>query len=722
MQVVIELPKFWKRVLHSCGSNRPYSYSIIHAALDVRALESMMAIALSAPDVTAVIIPKSKLARAKYLFKQWMPEEKLEAWDGAAFNFDRMWITTDFETIPIEVEQALIPFAHELEDQPKNLPQRVIAAGILPQPGHWFVAWSTAADSQHKINAEGVIKEFRDQQRLMLPTSHPMYSQHMLCEYATSSRRMHNFSAFAKDRLFIRSDKRPEYMTARQQEHARAQLGDAWSSARPGVAIGTPIVPFELSSVQRRYLAMKRLGRKKGFRKFLLLKYRRGGFTTLEQAESYALVSECSNSHVITLAHTLESTQRIFRMVDTYHEKDPRAIQRVGDSKTRLELANGSYFFIGTAGGKSVSRGDTLARVHGSEVSRWCMGPRQMELVAELIAGLSGAASNGEIVLETTPNGHEFFHSLYVDAKNGLNDYWPIFIRWFDDPGNVAPAGSFSESEILDTLTEREKELVALHDLSVAQIAFRRAAEKAYRRLMPQELPEDDASCFLSSGHCYFDTPLLIGYLHAGIEKPLSSRHVPGGVEEIFEAPQPSCKYAAGCDTSEGIPGCDPNGVGIVRVDSGKQVAHVHGLFKPTTLAEHAVRLCRTYNNALLGVERENHGHAVLQEVIRLGYSRSHNQGGSLYYFKDGRPGWSTNEQTRVEMLTGLDSFLCDGGLHEIRDTMFLNECLTFNLQTSGKFEADPGAHDDSVMKWALAYRMRKERPRKLHLTVVEDD
>ena len=65
----------------------------------------------------------------------------------------------------------------------------------------------------------------------------------------------------------------------------------------------------------------------------------------------------------------------------------------------------------------------------------------------------------------------------------------------------------------------------------------------------------------------------------------------------------------------EGLKGCDNNGAGVIRVDTGAQVASIHGLFPPKALAILSVKLAYEYNQAMLGIERNNHGHAVLAEV-----------------------------------------------------------------------------------------------------------
>jgi hypothetical protein len=479
--------------------------------------------------------------------------------------------------------------------------------------------------------------------------------------------------------------------------------------------------------MQRRYLARKRLTRALGKpARFLLLKYRRGGFTTLEQALSYYECATAPGVECATLAHTLSDTQRIFEITQRLHENDPRAPRRLDDSKSKIVLENGSSIFTGTAGGHGFARGATLRRVHGSEVAQWCSGPNQTRDVDDLVAGLVGAASNGEVVLESTPNGVEWFCQTYRDAKRGLNDWTPIFLPWFADRANVALDGTYDALEVQETLTPEEVELVAKHSLTIEQVAWRRAQARSFGRLFKQEFPEDDESCFLTSGICYFSVDVCL-LLSKRAPPPIFERQAKGYVERRWEQPVKDVEYVAGCDTSEGIPGCDPNGIGIMRRDTGAQVLSIHGFLSPKALADECARVCTEYNGALLGVERQNHGHAVLQRLREIGFDRPHFRGGSLYYFHrvehrpgvhesndSDRPGWDTNSQTRDMMLAELAQAIEEsvqvGRVQWPRDVDFLSECMSFRLQSSGKFEADSGAHDDTVIKWAIAWQMRKHR------------
>ena len=60
-----------------------------------------------------------------------------------------------------------------------------------------------------------------------------------------------------------------------------------------------------------------------------------------------------------------------------------------------------------------------------------------------------------------------------------------------------------------------------------------------------------------------------------------------------------------------------------------------------------------------------------------------------------------------------------ESGAMIIRDRQFLEELLSFRLQSSGKFEHDTGAHDDTIFKWGIGWQMRKFRRPKPGVSVA---
>lgn len=728
--ISLSVPKMFAPLTSEPESKR----AIEHARLNCRIVETVAGLAVQAwaAGRSVVIFAGSESQRANHVLNTLVGQigAKVVRFSSQGISSEyksfrlpsgaELWLASGDtfykEELPwTRVDQVFGIGCHAINtDITTLIPDAIVTlAGELAERTHWFYEYARQTPDIHRFDAEAITTVWPDQKNRILPKNDPFYERAMLLQDVEPKFTTSAFFSFARRRLKVRTDKVLDHLDQRQREEGRAQYG-------------TPVVTMEPTAFQRKYAAKKRWWKRQGKRFVIVIKYRRGGITTWEQGESYAICAERPRSDCITLAHTTKSTRRIFRIAKLFHEKDPAKPQLINPSKTALEFSNGSYFFIGTAGGTGEARGDTLVKFHGSEVSKWCRGPHQMEQVADLVAGLTGAAEHGEGVLETTPDGREWICNEYEQAKLGNSLFGYIFVRWFDDPLNRCKDGTFDPQEILQTLTDEEKDLVCRYNLSLAQIAYRREKKKQYKSLFPQEMPEDDKTCFLTGGHGFFDNQAILDILGLLPDDSAMKQHIPGGYEIRWKAPVKGRRYCAGVDTSEGVSGGDPNGVGVLDKESGEQVAAIHGLFKPTLLAEHAVRLCTEYNRALLGIERENHGHAVIQKVLELGYSKPHFRGGPLYYYDQkgdidkSRAGWSTNPQSRPIMLNDLyDAMDDDEGGMIVHDRDFLGECLTFRLQSDGKFGADPGAHDDTVMKWAVAWQMRKYHVAKPGITIL---
>lgn len=598
------------------------------------------------------------------------------------------------ERIPVDSIQCAVITGCETAPDPLTWvaqfvrgPVRLI--GLLPPRGTWWEKATTSLPVYRVTGAdavEGGQSQPDELERARTAMGEVAFArQYALLEESISTQAVLPFNEFARTRLKIR-DK------------------------------GGNVIPFELNGQQVAYDVIKakhveRL-RAAGLPvKFLVLKYRRGGITTYEQGRNYELCSTRSNVQAVTLAHTRNATQQIFRIAQLYHREDPNAprIKGTGNA-SRLEFADiNSQFFIGTARSSGFGRGDTFQLVHGSEVSKWANGPKAIDTVRDLVAGLTEAASHGEVTLETTANGNEWFAQTYRAAKNHENDWTPIFLPWFSDLTNAMRTGTFEPDAFIE-LSDREQFLVEQHGLTVNQLAWRRNKVKDLGILFPQEYPEDDESCFLTTGLVYFSVSRLVDLLDTLPEYDIKEIGSYGQQIE-WEQPIPGEEYVAGCDTSEGVvndrgEGGDPNGVGVLHKKSGRMVAAIHGYFEPSDLAVRAAALCARYNGALLGVERNNHGHAVLLKLQEIGYSRPQSQ---LYYREeDERPGWLTNSVTRPVMLAELREAVEDEDIDWIRDRQFIGECLAFKKQKNNNFAASSPDHDDRIIKWAIAWQMRK--------------
>lgn len=480
----------------------------------------------------------------------------------------------------------------------------------------------------------------------------------------------------------------------------------------------TKIVTLRANAVQKHHQETKERYIKEGRTPhFLLLKYRRGGLTTWEQSTSYRMIATQRNTTCLTLADTKDNTTAIFRMVKLMRDLDPKCPICPPGSKSHIEFPSlNTIFRIGTAGAKALSRGDTLNRVHGSEVAWW---NGDYDVIDNLSAGLTEAARFGEVVYETTANGAEgWFYEKYCEAMKGENTWIPLFYPWFIDPINYIEPTNETMTEFLDTQTEEELALMEMHDLSIGQMLWRRQKKFQLKKLFNQEYPEDWTKAFLVRGLTFFDAEMLDRHL-GRCKQPL-----PESTETltVWERPIAGEDYCAGADVGEGNDDSDASVCGIMHKKSGRQVAVLRGKWRPEVFARKSIALCKRYNYALFGCEVNNHGHSVMNTVVNtLRYKHLMYREKPLDKNKYGKnkvekvPGWLTNAKTRPILLDELNEALEENYLL-VNDKIFISEAKTF-VDKGGRYEADTGQHDDSIMAWGIAWQCRKQK-KKTYISV----
>jgi hypothetical protein len=342
---------------------------------------------------------------------------------------------------------------------------------------------------------------------------------------------------------------------------------------------------------------------------------------------------------------------------------------------------------VETAGAPNAGRGLTITNLHCSEVARWPGDPA--EVLQGLRAGLSPA---GELVLESTPMGAAgCFWKEWQDAeKTGMVRH---FFPWWMEDAYVGRAVKE------DSLNETEQHLMREHGLSLQQIGYRRQLQENFRGLAKQEFAEDATECFLASGECIFDTASIDARLRE-VTPPVTQQS--NGQLHVWLKPVRGREYLAAADPAGGGSEGDFAAVEIIDLTTGLQCAELRGKLGPLELAEEAAALAREYNNALLVVERNNHGSAVLaylETVCR--YER-------IYKTAD-QTGWLTSAITRPRILGRLASALVETS-QIFASERLLRECRSFVRHSSGRAEAQAGEHDDCVMAMAIALAVRDER------------
>ncbi|ENC8153836.1 terminase, partial [Escherichia coli] len=143
------------------------------------------------------------------------------------------------------------------------------------------------------------------------------------------------------------------------------------------------------------------------------------------------------------------------------------------------------------------------------------------------------------------------------------------------------------------------------------------------------------------------------------------------------------------------------------------QVAHWFGHLDAELFAHLIAQVCRMYNNAFVGPERNNHGHAVilkLRELYPTRYIYNEQHLDQAYDDDTPRLGWLTTRQSKPVLTEGMKTLL-NNGLSGIRWSGTLSEMNTYVYDAKGSMNAQEGCFDDQLMSYMIAQEMRARMP-----------
>jgi hypothetical protein len=258
--------------------------------------------------------------------------------------------------------------------------------------------------------------------------------------------------------------------------------------------------------------------------------------------------------------------------------------------------------------------------------------------------------------------------------------------------------GGAAGRELMEApLDDAEQRLVNSFSLDEEQIAFRRETRSNFGERAAEEYAEDSATCFLATGSAVFDTAKIDGRMH-GLGEPVERRE--NGRILLWLPPAKGREYILGVDAAGGGAGGDYACIEVIDRASGLQCAELYGHYTPEELARETAKLGREYNNGLVVVERNNHGHAVLAMLERV-------EEYEPLYRNDRYSGWVTTVRTRPTMLERFGAVLVANS-ELFMSRRLLGECRTFVRHGDGRIAASEGAHDDAIMAMAMALAVRE--------------
>jgi hypothetical protein len=261
------------------------------------------------------------------------------------------------------------------------------------------------------------------------------------------------------------------------------------------------------------------------------------------------------------------------------------------------------------------------------------------------------------------------FKKIYQAAKRGLTDWFPIFLAWNARPSRDQDWYEAQKRDIINRTG-------ALDDLAEQYPATDVEA------LAPRTLDKRIAPAWLQL--CWQELAPLDPV-------PTAVPAIPG--LQVFRPAVKGRKYVLGVDPAEGNPTSDDSAIEVLDCANGEEVASLAGRFQPAMIGHYAIMLARYYNSAACMVERNNHGHAVLQWLAIQGTGLRRLMG------QDDKEGWLSSALGK----TLLYSACAD----QVRNSeVILHDLATYAQLGSiegATLKAPEGEHDDRADAFALA-------------------
>ena len=458
--------------------------------------------------------------------------------------------------------------------------------------------------------------------------------------------------------------------------------------------------------------------------RIIILKGRQLGCSTLISAYMFWKTITRSHRRSVIVSHENKSAQFLLNMITVFYDEMPewKPLRRISN-RNELWLSNPdksakkgnkglrSRIIIFTADSKQASRAFNFQYAHCSEIGFW---QNASGVMLSLSQGVPRKADT-MIILESTANSTgNYFERTYLAAKAGDNDYKPLFLCWMLEPEYRMPVPDGFEP------TERERKLIKLYDMDMEQVVWMRhtiateceGSEEAFQ----QEYPFNDEEAFIAQGRKFFPPDViteaklyikdkniipLIGALWEDEHENIEFIENPERELKIFNVPEKKREYVIGVDAAEGVTGGTYSVAQVLDMESWQHMAVWRSRIRPVEFAN-VVRLLGYYfNEALLAVERNNHGLVVISE-LQDEYFNFYRQRDFEHREKVKEEiGWWTSDKSKNLMLNKLLKAL------RSKDLIILDEVTVDELNrvivTETGITVSEGSYDDTVMALAVA-------------------
>lgn len=424
----------------------------------------------------------------------------------------------------------------------------------------------------------------------------------------------------------------------------------------------------------------------------IILKFRQAGITELISMYCLWLAMYHPNKKINIISIKDTTAKKVLKKIKYMYKNLPPYLQvpivngRTGEygSASMIEFNNGSFIeSIPTSSEAGRSESLSLLVIDEAAIVRWAD-----QIWAAAFPTLS---TGGSAIVNSTPYGiGNFYHSKWVDAIAGGNEFTPIRLYWKMHP---------------------ERDIEWYNQMSTA--------------LGPKRTAQEIDGDFLSSGNSVFDLMDIKAIEDCLSDFPVIKRRYNGQYLQ-FNEPEPDKDYFIGADVATG------RATDYSSFTCMDKVGEEQAVYKGRMSVDKYARLLgdtgQLFNWATLAPESNDVGLAVTSMLQAEGYPK-------LYYFQkmvkkkgktrpevDTAPGWLTTSKNRPVIIDGLEADIRNDVI-TCKDLFFVYEAKTFIYDSLGRPVA-MGKHkanregddslsedtyaDDDIMGKAICNHIRK--------------
>tara|TARA_R100001510_G_C7656278_1_gene216117 strand:+ start:2214 stop:3800 length:1587 start_codon:yes stop_codon:yes gene_type:complete len=451
----------------------------------------------------------------------------------------------------------------------------------------------------------------------------------------------------------IRCGKKPEYFI-----HTYAKITHPMKG----------LIPFHLYPFQEKLLEDF-----EDHRFNVILKARQLGISTITAAYVAWMMMFHREKNVLVIATKFNTAANLVKKVKAIIKNLPAWLQISNvdiDNRTSFVLSNGSQIKASSTSGDA-GRSEALSLLVIDEAAH-------VEGLDDLWMGLYPTLSTGgRCIALSTPNGvGNWFHKVFVESENKANDFHPTILPW-------------------DVHPDRDQEWF----------------EKETRNMSRREIAQELECNFNMSGETVFSSEDIEQYM-SFLKEPKYRTGFDRNLW-IWEEKQPENTYMVTADVARGD-GKDYSVCHVFKLESMEIVAEYQGKCTPDIFSRVLNDIGREYGNALLVVENNSVGFAVLDKLKEMAYPNLYHSVKSTHEFveeyqadqmSNAVAGFSMTSKTRPLIVAKMEEFIRNG-LIKVYSSRLISEMRTF-VWNNGKPEAMRSYNDDLIMACAIGCWVR---------------